>query len=103
MSEETEEPFDTYCDGAQIAVTPYAVVLLLTRNRPSVETSQSQPPRLSVEPRQVGMVRVSLEHARVLAMLLKKNLRANEERTRGQIPVDPDTAHRLGISTEEDR
>ncbi len=93
---------DIYCDGVQIAMTPYDVLLMLTQNKPALGATSPQAHQIQVQPQPVGLVRMSLEHAKVLTMLLKRNLRAYEDKADASIPLDPDTSRRLGISKEED-
>ena len=57
---------DIYCDGTQMGLTPYDVMIFLLR-RPADPSKQNEPVR-------VGTLRMSLEHAKVFAIILRKNL-----------------------------
>ena len=91
--EKPSEVPDIYCDGVQMGLTPYDVMITLLR-RPPVPDAKGEPNR-------VGTIRMSLEHAKVLAIMLRKNLK-NYEDTTGPIPMHPDLAKELGISKAED-
>lgn len=84
---------DIYCDGVQMNLTPYDVMIELQR-RPPVLGPEAKPVR-------VGTLRMSLEHAKVFAIMLRKNLKAFEDAT-GKIPMHPELMKQLGISKEED-
>ena len=88
-----EEVPDIYCDGVQMGLTPYDVMIELLRRPPVLGGD--------VKPLRVGMIRMSLEHAKVFAIMLRKNLK-NYEDTTGSIPMHPDLLKQLGISKAED-
>jgi hypothetical protein len=83
-------------------MTPYDILLLLQRNKPSVQQRPGLSPEITVASEQVGIVGMSLEHAKVLTMLLKRKLHDYEQSTGTKIPVEPTVAQKLGISREED-
>jgi hypothetical protein len=91
--EKIEEAPDIYCDGTAMAMTPYDVMIQLLR-RPSDPGKQSEHIR-------VGTLRMSMEHAKVFAIMLRKNLKAYEDQA-GQIPMHPSLMKDLGISKPED-
>ena len=53
-------------------------------------------------PTPVCNLRMSLEHAKVLAILLRKQIRAFEENQGAEVMLHPDMAKGLGISKQED-
>lgn len=85
---------DFYVDATQISTTPYSVVLTLGRNPPH----HSGPGPVIAE--QLAVVRLSLEHAKVIAMLLRKQLKAYE-RANGEIPLPPELYTGLGVAKED--
>jgi len=91
-NEKPDEVPDIYCDGVQMGLTPYDVMIFLLR-RPADPAEK--------EPVRVGTLRMSLEHAKVLAITLRKNLKGYEDQT-GKIPMHPELMKTLGISKEED-
>jgi hypothetical protein len=91
--EKIEEAPDIYCDGTEMAMTPYDVMIHLLR--------RSSDPSKQAEPVRVGTLRMSMEHAKVFAIVLRKNLKAYEDQA-GQIPMHPDLMKELGISKPED-
>ena len=86
---------DIYCNGVEIGISPYDLTIELQLNSPSKGNEKN-------EPTLVGKVRMSLEHAKVFAILLQKNLRTYEDRTGGPIRVHPELLKNLGVSKDED-
>jgi hypothetical protein len=93
MPDQSEVP-DVYCDSMQLALTPYDAILLLTKH--SGKLNSSEPPL------EVATVRMSLEHAKVMAIMLAKNLHNFENDTGQVIPIHPNLRQKLGISNSED-
>ena len=91
--EKPDDVPDIYCDGVQMGLTPYDVMITLLR-RPPVPDAKGELNR-------VGTLRMSLEHAKVFAIMLRKNLKTFEDAT-GKIPMHPELMKQLGISKEED-
>jgi hypothetical protein len=90
-----DEAPDIYCDGVQMGLTAYDVMIELQR-RPA-----GLPTPAEAKPVRVGTIRMSLEHAKVFAIILRKNLKGYEDVT-GPIPMHPDLLKLLGISKAED-
>ena len=84
---------DIYCDGMQIQASPFGIVLLLTLVPP---TPGTQPPK------NVAYVRMSLEHAKVVAIMLRRVMKQHEEQQGGAIVLHPQLYQQLGISRQED-
>lgn len=84
---------DVYVDAVQMTVSAYGVAMTLSRN--PAHPGPSQP---VAEP--MVTVRTSLEHAKVMAMLLRKNLKAFE-RDNGEIPIPPEVYAGLGVAKED--
>ena len=94
--EKPDEAPDIYCDGVQIGSTPFDIMIELQRRPPGLPTPAD------AKPVRVGTVRMSLEHAKVFAIVLTKNLKGYEDQTGQAIPMHPDLARQLGISKAED-
>ena len=60
------ECLDVYADSTQIATSPFDLTLYLYKR--AALPNSTQPPV------QVGCVRMSLEHAKVLAIMLRKSV-----------------------------
>jgi hypothetical protein len=103
MAEEREVP-DIYCDGLQIMLTPFDVVLQLTERVPPTASSSPKQRHAAVETTNnvVGNVRMSLEHAKVVSILLRKVLKNREDEQHGPINLLPEMCNQLGISLQED-
>ena len=91
-----DEVPDIYCDGVVTAVTPYDVILQLQRRPKENPSGATQLPDL------VGCVRLSLEQAKVLCIVLKASLKALEDSQGTAIPLHPQVRQPLGISKNED-
>jgi hypothetical protein len=96
MPDDGREP-DIYCDGVSVGLTGYDVLLTLNRRQ---FKEDSKPDDTPVQTR-VGVVRMSLEHAKVMAIVLRRHLKSFEDRA-GKIPMLPDLVKQLGISESED-
>ena len=97
--ENSETKPDIYCDGVQMGLTAFDVMMWLMQ-RPSLAPQIGKPPA-EVAPLHVGTIRMSLEQAKVLAIMLRKNLKQFEDQT-GLIPMHPQMMKDLGISKAED-
>lgn len=89
---------DIYCDGVQVMVSPFDIILRLTERSPAL-APQGQPQE---EPQTVAYVRTSLEHAKVLAIILRKILKTHEDQQGGPINLHPQICQVMGISPQED-
>ena len=84
---------DVYCDGVGIQVSPFGLVLNLTQSPPTPGTQQ---------PKTAAYVRMSLEHAKVMAIMLRKVLKQTEEQQGSPIVLHPLIYTQMGISRQED-
>ena len=94
--EKTKEIPDIYCNSVQMGISPYDL---------TIEMGLSSPPsegETQTETVIVGKVRMSLEHAKIFAIMLRKNLKDYEDKTGGPVRVHPELLRNLGISREED-
>jgi hypothetical protein len=88
---------DIYFDGVQIMVSPFDIVLQLTEKSP-VPGAGGKPQDV----RTVAYTRTSLEHAKVIAILLRKIIKTHEDQIGGPIHLHPQVLQALGISPKED-
>lgn len=88
------EPFDIYTDQFNVTTNPYGVTFLLQRTPALPQPGQSVNESL-------GVMRMSLEHAKVFAMLLRRQLKAHEEEAGFPIRVMPQIMNSLGLSEED--
>jgi hypothetical protein len=89
---------DMYCDGVQVMVSPFDLILQLTERHPALPLQGKQPE----SPRTIAYVRMSLEHAKVIAIMLRKVLKEHEDQQKGKINLHPQICEVMGISPEED-
>ena len=85
---------DIYITGVQFSVSPFDMAMLF-QLRPAAPSS-------TTPPEAVGTVRMSLEHAKVMAILLKKVLKNHEEAQGSPIVLHPQIYASMGISPTED-
>lgn len=89
---------DVYADGYQIITQAGGTVIKFQRSRvgPGMQ--------LGANPagEDVVYVRLSLEQAKVLAIALRKALKAHEDSQQTLIPIHPAAAQQNGISALED-
>jgi len=83
-----------YCDGAQVGLSPFTAILSLTV-QPAGQTG-------TMPPIKVANVRMSLEHAKVMAIVLRKQLKNYEHQTGIEIQLPAALYQQLGISKQED-
>ena len=91
---ENEAP-DLYTDAIQIGMSAFGVVLSCQMQSPAGAASGQPPVR-------VCNLRMSLEHDKVLAMLLRKQLKNLEEQMNSEIPLATQVYQQLGLSKQED-
>lgn len=85
---------ELYTDAVQIALSPFGVLLAFAM-QPAGQTG-------SMAPIKVCNLRMSLEHAKVLSILLKKQLKAFEENMGADIPLPQQLYTQFGLSKMED-
>lgn len=89
-----QEVPEIYCDGAQIGLSPFTAILSLTM-QPVGQTG-------TMAPIKVANIRMSLEHAKVVAILLRKQLKAWEASMGSEIHLPQQLYQQLGLSRQED-
>ena len=82
-----------YVDQIRVAVTPYTVSLVLSVSSPI--------PASGDQPRDVAVVRMGPHMAKVIAMLLRRQLKKYEEDSGTPISVPPGVLNSMGLSLED--
>ncbi len=95
MPDEDAQQPDIYCDSFRFTVTPYGVNLTLALNEPHPESSR--PPKT----KEVAIIRFSLEQAKVLTMMLRRNLKSFESENHLEIALPAQVYTQLGIARED--
>jgi hypothetical protein len=85
---------ELYCDGAQVGLSPFTAIFSLTM-QPAGQTG-------AMAPIKVANVRMSLEHAKVLAIMLRKQLKTYEAQMGADIQLPAQLYQQLGLSKQED-
>jgi hypothetical protein len=86
---------DVYSDQFRVNTTPYGATLAFAKSQP--DTPAGQAPRSKDQ----VIVRMSLEHLKVMVMVLKKNLKGYEQRTGITIELPFDMLNQMGLSKED--
>lgn len=85
---------ELYTDGVQVGLGPFGAILSFTM-QPAGQTGTLPPIR-------VCNMRMSVEHAKVLAIVLRKQLKIYEQTLGQDIPLHPQLYTQLGLSRQED-
>jgi hypothetical protein len=83
-----------YVDQFRMGITPYGAAITFGLASPNPTTGQPQT-------QDNVLIRMSLEHMKVMAMLMKKNLKAYEEQFQVQIPLPRQIMNQMGLSNED--
>lgn len=89
-----EKTPDLYTDAVQIGLSPFGCVLAFAL-QPAGQTG-------GMPPQKLVNLRMSLEHAKVVSILLRKHLKNYEQSAGHEIPLHPQLLTQLGISRKED-
>ena len=89
-----EDPDPLYTDGVQVGCAPFTVALTFTVS-PS-------PSRGNQAPTVVADLRMSPEHAKVMTIILRRQLKEYEQQLGREIVVHPQVWQSLGLSPSED-
>ncbi len=89
-----DDPDPVYSDGLSVGCAPFTVTLMFTVSNP--------PNRGNLPPKVVADIRLSPEHAKVMAIILRKQLKDFEQQLGRPIPLHPQVMQGLGISPTED-
>lgn len=84
-----------YIDALRFTVQPYGVAFTFGVNAPHPSPSQISPSKDAL------ILRMSLEHAKVLAMMLRKQLKTYEMENKLEIPLPAQLYTQLGIARED--
>jgi len=94
MTEQGEVP-EYYADQFRVTTGVYGLTLTLSLSPPHPEPSRPIPPRDLVR------LRMSLEHAKVMTMILRRQLRQFESENRLTIQIPASVYNALGLSPED--
>ena len=93
MEEEKFVP-EIYTDAFRFTVSPYGITFTFSRSIPHPASGKVAPPKDSI------CLRMSLEQAKVLAMMLRKNLKNYEKSNSLEIALPSQLYTQLGLSKE---
>lgn len=86
---------DVYSDQFRINTSPYGATLVFAKTQSDVPAGQAPRSKDQV------VVRMSLEHLKVMVIVLKKNLKGYEQRTGITVELPFDMLNSLGLSKED--
>lgn len=85
---------DVYSDGAQFFVNAFSVTMVFTISPPGKSAPADAAP--------VATIRTSLEHAKAIAIILRKQLKSYEDGNGGPVVLHPNVWKSLGLSKHDD-
>jgi hypothetical protein len=83
-----------YVDQFRTNVNPYGAAITFGLASPHPTTGQAQV-------NDTVLIRMSLEHLKVMAVILKKQLKAYEEQTQATVNIPRAVLNQLGLSPED--
>ena len=83
-----------YVDQFRMTVNPFGTLSTFGLSAPNPTTGQSQMA-------DTLLVRMSLEHMKVMAIIIRRTLKAYEEQTQGQIHIPRAVLNQMGLSQED--
>ena len=83
-----------YVDQFRTNVNPYGAAITFGLGSPHPTTGQAQV-------NDTVLIRMSLEHMKVMAMIVKKQLKAYEEQTQATVNIPRTLLNQLGLSQED--
>jgi hypothetical protein len=86
-----------YANAVQTAISPFDMTFIFSDQQPEITEAGV---RTAQHP--VCAVKMSLEHAKVMAIILRKTLKEHEDTLGGPIALHPQMCQQLGISPRED-
>jgi hypothetical protein len=90
------EALDVYSDSFQLNTNPYGASLNFF-----ISPSMPPPPGTPPQPRLLATVRMSLEHLKLMAFMLRRQVMHHEQQTGSDIQVPVQVLNALGIGKED--
>ena len=90
------EPFDVYVDQFTLGGGPYGVSLSFSRSNPKPPVPGSVP-----QPAEIGVIRMSLEHFKLMAFVIKRQVQDIESQLGIDIPIPVRLLSDLRIAPED--
>ena len=91
-----QEPFDEYVDGFTLGAGPYGAAINFQRS-PSRPVATGSTPKVE----EIGSVRLSLEHRKVMAFVMKRQVDDYEKQMGIEIPIAFQLLNALKIAPED--
>ena len=91
-----EEPLDVYSDQFQISIGPWGCALNFSMSNP-IPPVPGQPPQA----KHVATVRMSTEHLKAMAFLIRRQVMEIEKQTGLKVEIPMPVLNGLGIAMEE--
>ncbi len=84
-----------YIDQFRVTVGPFGGAMTFALSDPHPSPGQIQPPQDTVR------IRMSLEHMKVMAMLIKRQIKAYEEQAAAPVNIPRQVYNNMGLSQED--
>ena len=84
-----------YIDQIRLTVAPFGAAMTFGLSDPHPSPGQIQPPQDTVR------IRMSLEHMKVMAMMMKRQIKAFEEQAASPINIPRQVYNNMGLSQED--
>jgi hypothetical protein len=89
------DPLDAYADNISITLTPYGANLSFLVSPPHQDPSKPTPPT------PVATIRMSVEHAKVMVLVMKRYIQSVEQQSGVEARVSAFILNQLGMSLED--
>ena len=90
------EPIDVYCDQFQTSTSPYGAILNFLLSQPTPAAPGSSPAN-----ERLATIRMSLEHLKTMAFVLRNQVRNHEQQTGTTIQIPMQVLNSLKIAPED--
>lgn len=90
------EPIDVYCDQFQMSTGPYGATLSFLISEPMPPAPGSSP-----KTQRLATIRMSLEHLKTMAFVLRNQVRNHEQQTGTTIQIPVQVLNSLKIAPED--
>jgi hypothetical protein len=90
------EPFDEYVDQFTMTAGPYGMIMNFKKS-----SAKPVPPGSVQQLEDVGSIRMSLEHFKVMTFIMKRHVHEIEGQLGAEIPIGGPVMHGLKIAPED--
>ena len=92
---------DIYFDRIQLTTTVLGVTMVITLTDPIATIDPSDKSRATLAGTDMAIIRTSTAHAKLISMLIKKQLKQYEEKSNTEIQIPEDVYKELGLKSTD--